>query len=65
MAAIEINGISKRFGTVQAVSDLSFQVDGGRITGFLPQGLAVLAMLAWIGGLFAAGAALLQTRDVD
>ena len=35
MAAIEINGISKRFGSVQAVSDLSFEVDAGRVTGFL------------------------------
>ena len=41
MAAIEINGISKRFGSVQAVSDLSFEVDAGRVTGFLgPNGAA-------------------------
>ena len=38
MAAIEINGISKRFGSVQAVSDLSFEVDAGRVTGFGPNG---------------------------
>jgi ABC-2 type transport system ATP-binding protein len=35
MAAIEISGISKRFGSVQAVSDLSFEVGRGRVTGFL------------------------------
>jgi ABC-2 type transport system ATP-binding protein len=33
--AIEIEGLSKRFGRVQAVSDLSFSVGSGRVTGFL------------------------------
>jgi len=33
--AIEINAVSKRFGSVQAVSGLSFQVESGRVTGFL------------------------------
>jgi ABC-2 type transport system permease protein len=32
---------------------------------FLAPGLAVLAMLAWIGAAFAAGAALLRSRDLD
>ena len=31
----------------------------------LPGGLAVLAMLAWIGTLFAIGATLLKRRDVE
>ena len=31
----------------------------------LSPGLAVLAMLAWIGAAFAAGAALLIRRDLD
>jgi ABC-2 type transport system ATP-binding protein len=46
MAIIEIRGLSKRFGpaaavgpgqsnTVQAVSDLSFDVEQGSVTGFL------------------------------
>jgi ABC-2 type transport system ATP-binding protein len=35
VAAIEIQGLSKRFGKVQAVDDLSFTVDAGRVTGFL------------------------------
>jgi ABC-2 type transport system ATP-binding protein len=35
VAAIEIHGVSKRFGSVQAVSGLSFQVESGRVTGFL------------------------------
>jgi ABC-2 type transport system ATP-binding protein len=35
VAAIEINSVSKRFGSVRAVSDLSFEVEAGRVTGFL------------------------------
>src|SRR3954466_5208764 len=35
MAAIEISEISKSFGSVQAVSVLSFAVERGRVTGFL------------------------------
>ena len=34
-AAIEVNGLSKRFGSVRAVDDLSFEVAAGRVTGFL------------------------------
>ena len=33
--AIEIHNLSKRYGSVQAVSDLSFTVRPGRVTGFL------------------------------
>ena len=32
---IEISGLSKRFGAVTAVDDLSFTVEPGRVTGFL------------------------------
>ena len=43
--------MSKSFGSVHAVSDLA--------------SAAVALMLAWIGALFAAGAAMLQARDVE
>ena len=80
-AAIEIGGLSKRFGSVRAVSDMSFRVDAGRVIGIqdlpledaglpddvdvLSPGLAVLAMLASIAAVFAPGAALLIRRDLD
>ena len=52
MAAIEINGVSKRFGTVQAVSDLSFEVAAGRVTGFLgPNGAGKSTTLRMLLGL--------------
>jgi ABC-2 type transport system ATP-binding protein len=35
MATIEIRGLVKRFGTVEAISGLSFDVDQGSVTGFL------------------------------
>jgi ABC-2 type transport system ATP-binding protein len=35
MAIIEIRGLAKRFGAVQAISDLSFDVAKGSVTGFL------------------------------
>jgi ABC-2 type transport system ATP-binding protein len=35
MAIIEIRGLAKRFGDVQAVNDLSFDVEPGSVTGFL------------------------------
>jgi ABC-2 type transport system ATP-binding protein len=35
MAAIEVRGLTKRFGDVLAVDDLSFEVERGTVTGFL------------------------------
>src|ERR687891_1141358 len=52
MAAIEINGLSKSFGSVRAVSDLSFEVEPGRITGFLgPNGAGKSTTLRALLGL--------------
>ncbi|MGH2956698.1 MAG: ABC transporter ATP-binding protein [Solirubrobacterales bacterium] len=57
MAAIEIEGISKRFGAVQAVSELSFEVTAGRVTGFLgPNGAGKSTTLRILLGLVHADA---------
>ncbi len=57
MAAIEINGVSKRFGSVQAVSELSFSVEAGRVTGFLgPNGAGKSTTLRILLGLVHADA---------
>jgi ABC-2 type transport system ATP-binding protein len=51
-AAIEIDALSKRFGRVQAVSDMSFEVDAGRVTGFLgPNGAGKSTTLRMLLGL--------------
>jgi ABC-2 type transport system ATP-binding protein len=52
MAAIEVQGISKRFGSVEAVKDLSFTVESGRVTGFLgPNGAGKSTTLRILLGL--------------
>ena len=55
----------KRQGLPAAIQDLAAEDVGTEDTDLLPPGLAVLAMLAWIGALFAGGAALLARRDLD
>lgn len=51
-ATIEIKGLSKRFGSVQAVDDLSFAVNAGKVTGFLgPNGAGKTTTLRMLLGL--------------
>jgi ABC-2 type transport system ATP-binding protein len=68
LPAIEIHGISKRFGTVQAVSDLSFEVEAGRVTGFLgPNGAGKSTTLRILLGLVHAdgGSATFDGRNFE
>ena len=52
MTSIQINGLTKRFGTVAAVDDLSFEVAEGNITGFLgPNGAGKTTTLRMLLGL--------------
>jgi ABC-2 type transport system ATP-binding protein len=52
MAAITIQGLTKRFGPVTAVDDLSFQVDQGTVVGFLgPNGAGKTTTLRTLLGL--------------
>src|ERR687894_1068375 len=52
MSTIEIENVSKHFGNVQAVRDLSFTVDSGRVTGFLgPNGAGKSTTLRMLLGL--------------
>jgi len=52
VAAIEIHGLTKRFGSVRAVTDLSFEVQEGRVTGFLgPNGAGKSTTLRMLLGL--------------
>src|SRR3954452_22534080 len=55
MAAIEIEGLSKRFGDATAVDDLSFNAREGAVTGFLgPNGAGKTTTLRMLLGLVAA-----------
>lgn len=50
--AIEVTGLTKKFGPVVAVDDLSFSVDEGRVTGFLgPNGAGKTTTLRMLLGL--------------
>ena len=49
---VEVTGLSKRFGEVQAVQSLSFTAQPGRVTGFLgPNGSGKTTTLAMVLGL--------------
>ena len=52
MPAVEVSALSKRFGAVQAVDDLSLEVQAGRVTGFLgPNGAGKSTTLRMLLGL--------------
>jgi ABC-2 type transport system ATP-binding protein len=52
MAVIEISGLTKRFGSVTAVDDVSFTVSRGSVTGFLgPNGAGKTTTLRMLLGL--------------
>jgi len=54
MAAITVHGLTKRFGDVLAVDQLSFQVDEGTVAGFLgPNGAGKTTTLRMLLGLVA------------
>jgi ABC-2 type transport system ATP-binding protein len=65
MAVIDIQGLTKRFGSLTAVSDVSFSVERGSITGFLgPNGAGKTTTLRMLLGLVAptAGTATINGR---
>jgi ABC-2 type transport system ATP-binding protein len=65
MAVITIEGLTKRFGEVVAVDDLSFEVDRGTVVGFLgPNGAGKTTTLRMLLGLVAptAGSARIDGR---
>jgi ABC-2 type transport system ATP-binding protein len=62
---IEVRGLTKRFGDVAAVDDLSFTVGAGTVTGFLgPNGAGKTTTLRMLLGLIrpAAGTAVINGR---
>jgi ABC-2 type transport system ATP-binding protein len=71
MPAIEVHGITKHFGAVHAVEDLSFGVERGHVVGFLgPNGAGKTTTLRMLLGLVnpTAGAATIDGRaygDLD
>ncbi len=67
-AAIEVEGLTKRFGAVTAIDDLSFSVREGAVTGFLgPNGAGKTTTLRIVLGLAGAtsGRAVVQGKPYD
>src|ERR1700678_3580514 len=51
-SAIEVHNLTKQFGPLRAVDDLSFEVAAGRVTGFLgPNGSGKTTTLRMVLGL--------------
>ncbi|WEK58548.1 MAG: ATP-binding cassette domain-containing protein [Candidatus Brevundimonas phytovorans] len=66
VAALTLDGISKRYGGFQAVSDLSFAVEKGTICGFLgPNGAGKTSTLRMILGLQPATSGRIEILDAD
>lgn len=66
MAALTLEGVSKRYGDFQAVRDLSFQVEKGRICGFLgPNGAGKTSTLRMILGLQPATSGRIEILGAD
>jgi ABC-2 type transport system ATP-binding protein len=66
VASIEVQGLTKRFGRVVAVDDLSFTVEEGSVTGFLgPNGAGKTTTLRMLLGLVrpTTGRALVNGRE--
>ena len=65
-AALTLDGISKRYGGFQAVSDLSFEVEKGTICGFLgPNGAGKTSTLRMILGLQPATSGRIEILGAD
>lgn len=66
MIAIEINGLTKRFGLFTAVDDVSFSVEGGEIFGFLgPNGSGKSTIIRMLCGLIAPTAGTARVAGFD
>ena len=66
VAALTLDGISKKYGGFQAVSDLSFQVEKGTICGFLgPNGAGKTSTLRMILGLQSATSGRIDILGAD
>jgi ABC-type multidrug transport system ATPase subunit len=65
-AAIEINGLTKKFGVVTAVDNLSLSVEGGEIFGFLgPNGSGKSTLIRMLCGLISPTAGKARVAGFD
>ena len=63
---MDVQNVTKRFGDVVAVADLTFSLDAGTITGFLgPNGAGKSTTLRMVGGLLRPSAGAVQLFGID
>jgi ABC-2 type transport system ATP-binding protein len=61
---IRLTGISKRFGAVEALSEVSFSIPGGAVTGFVgPNGAGKSTLMRIVAGLETADAGTVTIED--
>jgi len=66
MIAIAVEGLAKRFDEVQAVADVSFQVNEGELFGFLgPNGAGKTTTINMLTGLARPDAGTIRIADID
>jgi ABC-2 type transport system ATP-binding protein len=66
MIAIAVEGLAKRFGDVQAVADVSFEVHEGELFGFLgPNGAGKTTTINMLTGLARPDAGTIRIADID
>jgi ABC-2 type transport system ATP-binding protein len=66
MIAIAVEGLAKRFGEVQAVADVSFEVHEGELFGFLgPNGAGKTTTINMLTGLARPDAGTIRIADID
>jgi ABC-2 type transport system ATP-binding protein len=66
MIAISVEGLAKRFGDVQAVADVSFEVHEGELFGFLgPNGAGKTTTINMLTGLARPDAGTIRIADID
>ncbi|MGM7697712.1 ABC transporter ATP-binding protein [Microbacterium sp. A84] len=66
MSGIVADGVSRSFGTVQAVRDASFQAAPGRVTGLIgPNGAGKTTLLLMLASLLAPDTGTIRIGDID
>lgn len=66
MNGIVAHGVSRAFGTVQAVKDASFRAEAGRVTGLVgPNGAGKTTLLLMLASLLAPDTGTISIGDVD
>jgi branched-chain amino acid transport system ATP-binding protein len=66
MSVLELSGVSKRFGGLQALSDVSLSISPGEVLGLIgPNGAGKSTLVSCITGVFRINGGTIRFRDAD